>query len=138
MLLSLPPMYVFLFLTLQALDLFLYIYEPNFMLISFSYIMLHFTQIAEVGKYLSFLKILSARRKSTSKQLELISFVGFQRELGQRPREAMQGGSGSSHAGGSRYKADSASIAELCWRSAADSLSQEIKESPDGSGLKCF
>lgn len=91
-----------------------------------------------MGKCLFLSKILSARSKSKSKQLEVVSSIGFHRALGQRPQEVMQGGSGSSQAGGSRYKADGASITKLCWQSTADSLSQEIKESPDGSGLKCF
>lgn len=86
------------------------------MLISFSYFMLHFTQIAEVGKYLLFFKILFARRKSKSKLLEVVSFVGFQRVPGQRPWEVMWGGFASSHAGESQYEADSTGISKLCCR----------------------
>lgn len=58
------PMHAFLFLTLQALDnFFLNISKPKVMLTSFSYSMLHFAQIAEVGKYLFFFKIFICKKK---------------------------------------------------------------------------
>lgn len=111
------------------------------MLISFSYFMLHFTQIAEVGKYLLFFKILLARRKSKSKPLEVVSFVEFQGVPGRRPPGSDVGRFCILSCWGkpvlSRQHWHLQALL-LGWQSTADSLSHEIKESPDGSGLKCF
>lgn len=56
-----------------------YISQPNFMLISFSYYMLHFTWIAEMGKYLFFfLNLISKMNIQEDSSWKHLSLVGFQ------------------------------------------------------------
>lgn len=114
--LPLPLIRVFPFLTKFWTFIF-YISQPNFMLISFSYFMLHFTWIAEVGKYLFFsLNPTSKTKIQEDSSWKQLSFVGFQSVLWWWPGKWYREVFASSCASESQYEADSGSIPRLCCR----------------------